>query len=131
MSQTSLRPRKKIPKELAVIDADNCTGCQACVEVCPVDCIVTVHSDEQSPGLQSWCEIDWDRCIGCKLCIRLPGKKSEPYTLTVCPWGAIEMVPTENAAEAVEQVGGPAEYIAEHRSRLVQAARRQQSPGGQ
>ena len=32
-------PRKKVPKELAVINADNCTGCESCLEVCPVDCI--------------------------------------------------------------------------------------------
>ena len=32
-------PRKKLPKELAVINADNCTGCESCLEVCPVDCI--------------------------------------------------------------------------------------------
>ena len=30
-------PRKKLPKELAVINADNCTGCESCLEVCPVD----------------------------------------------------------------------------------------------
>ena len=29
-------PRKKLPKELAIINADNCTGCEACLEVCPV-----------------------------------------------------------------------------------------------
>ena len=27
------KPRKKIPKELAIIQADNCTGCEACLEV--------------------------------------------------------------------------------------------------
>jgi len=31
------KARKKLPKELAVINADNCTGCDACIEVCPVD----------------------------------------------------------------------------------------------
>ncbi len=36
-------PRKKLPKELAVINADNCTGCESCLEVCPVDCIVKVQ----------------------------------------------------------------------------------------
>ena len=38
---TSMRrlPRKKAPAEVAVIYADHCTGCEACIEVCPVDCI--------------------------------------------------------------------------------------------
>jgi electron transport complex protein RnfB len=38
-------PRKKLPKELAVINADNCTGCESCLEVCPVDCIDLVSRD--------------------------------------------------------------------------------------
>jgi formate hydrogenlyase subunit 6/NADH:ubiquinone oxidoreductase subunit I len=33
------KPRKKLPKELAVINAHKCTGCESCLEVCPVDCI--------------------------------------------------------------------------------------------
>jgi len=30
------KKRKKLPKEVAIINADNCTGCEACLEVCPV-----------------------------------------------------------------------------------------------
>lgn len=92
-------PRKKLPKELAVIDPDYCSGCGACVEVCPVDCIKKVHNDETAPYRRSWCEIDWDRCIGCKLCIRLPRKKSDPHTLAICPWEAITMVPATVAGK--------------------------------
>jgi electron transport complex protein RnfB len=118
-------PRKKLPKELAVIDADNCTGCEACIEVCPVDCIVKIDQDPLAPGLQSWCEIDWGRCIGCKLCIRIPRKKSELYDLVVCPWDAIEMVPVEKLAEAAERMGGPPHAAEAHRPRLLAAAQRQ------
>ena len=39
MTPTTKPPRKRLPKQLAVIHADNCTGCEACIEVCPVDCI--------------------------------------------------------------------------------------------
>ena len=48
-------PRKKLPKELAVINADNCTGCEACLEVCPVDCIFKVQQFPGMPNMQSWC----------------------------------------------------------------------------
>ena len=99
--------RRKLPKELAAIDPDRCTGCGACMEVCPAECIGKHELYPDAPGLQSWCEVDWDRCIGCRLCIRVPGKKSEPHVLAVCPWGAIEMVPVEGLVEAVEQLGGP------------------------
>ena len=64
------KPRKVIPKILAVIHADGCTGCEACVEVCPVDCIYKVPGEEH-PSLQTWCDIDLDRCIGCKHCASL------------------------------------------------------------
>jgi electron transport complex protein RnfB len=75
--------------------------------------------------MQSWCEIDWDRCIGCQLCIRVPTKKSEPYQVTVCPWGAITMVPVERMPEEVDHLGGPPHYAEENRSRFLQAAERQ------
>jgi Na+-translocating ferredoxin:NAD+ oxidoreductase subunit B len=96
MSPTTRHPpRKKLPQRLAVIDADNCTGCEACVEICPVDCIALRTVDAGVKGTQSWCEVDWDRCIGCELCIRIPRKKSELYQMLVCPWEAIEMVPPD------------------------------------
>ena len=86
-------PRKKLPKELAVINADNCTGCEACLEVCPVDCIVKIQQYDAMYNLQSWCQIDLERCVGCEVCVHIPRKKTDPYELTVCPWDAIEMVP--------------------------------------
>jgi electron transport complex protein RnfB len=58
-------PRKKVPKELAVINADNCTGCESCLEVCPVDCIELKTIDRGIvKGTQQWCEIDLERCVG-------------------------------------------------------------------
>ncbi len=65
------KPRKVIPKILAVIHADGCTGCEACIEVCPVDCIYKVPGEEIS-CVQTWCDVDLDRCIGCKHCASLP-----------------------------------------------------------
>jgi len=107
--------RKKLPKEVAVINADNCTGCESCLEVCPVDCISV---------LQSWCEIDVERCVGCEVCIHIPTKKSDPYELTVCPWDAIELVPTVQVAQAVASKGGPPDYMLSNWDRLVVPAQR-------
>ena len=117
-------PRKKVPKLLAIINADNCTGCESCLEVCPVDCIELkkLDRDVMLNGTQQWCEIDVERCVGCEVCVHIPGKKSNPYELTVCPWDAIELVPTENAAQVMAQVGGPPEYIHENWDRLVTTA---------
>ena len=115
-------PRKKLPKELAVINADNCTGCESCLEVCPVDCIFKVQQFDQFHNLQSWCEIDIERCVGCEVCVHIPGKKSNPYDLKVCPWDAIEMVPTEEVAQVVAQIGGPPEYVEQNWDRLVNTA---------
>lgn len=116
-------PRKKVPKLLAVINADNCTGCESCLEVCPVDCIELLSLDRGVVnGTQQWCEIDIERCVGCEVCVHIPGKKTNPYELTVCPWDAIELVKTENVAQVVAQIGGPTEYIHENWDRLVTTA---------
>src|SRR4029450_9847273 len=109
MAKGAGKPRKKLPKELAVVRADNCTGCEACIEVCPVDCIYKVPGEDQ-PSLQSFVDIDLERCIGCQLCERW------------CPWDAIDMVPSTRIAEAVARKGGPEDYVAEQGPRLVAAA---------
>lgn len=73
---------KKLPKQLALLDEDMCTGCEACVSVCPVDCIDTLPGPHHAQVLQN-CSIDLPRCIGCTLCAQ------------VCPWDCITMVPTD------------------------------------
>jgi Pyruvate/2-oxoacid:ferredoxin oxidoreductase delta subunit len=43
----------------AVVDEDNCTACEACVERCQMDAIAVEDS----------ARVDLDRCIGCGLCV--------------------------------------------------------------
>jgi electron transport complex protein RnfB len=109
MAKGAGKARKKLPKALAVVNADNCTGCEACVEVCPVDCIYKVQG-EDLPTLQSFVDIDIDRCIGCDLCERW------------CPWDAIDMVKPTEIAAAVADKGGPPEYVEKNQDKLNAAA---------
>ncbi|HEX4488619.1 MAG TPA: hypothetical protein VH088_20235 [Terriglobales bacterium] len=85
-------PRKKKPKELAVI-TECCTGCAgspACVEYCPVeDCMFWVPDEDHPPFGRI--QIDPILCIGCKKCL---SKGPDGSFLDGCPWDAIVMVDT-------------------------------------
>ena len=84
-------PRKKAPPKLAVINQNGCTGCEACIVFCPVDCIEVVPGMDHTQ-LQQVVEVDLDRCIGCALCAKN------------CPWDTIDMMPHDQALRAAPSV---------------------------
>jgi electron transport complex protein RnfB len=128
-NDTVRRPRKsRRPRTIAVINADQCTGCEACIAVCPVDCIELIESGLQVKGIDSWCEVDMTRCIGCGLCVSLPRRRSQPYELKICPWDAIDMVPRGQLPEVVANIGGPGWYVERNRERLLETARHLSTP---
>jgi len=87
-------PRKKRPKELAII-TECCTGCAgspACVPYCPVaDCMYWVPDEGHPPFGRI--EVDPFLCIGCKKCV---SKGPDGALLDGCHWDAIEMVLIED-----------------------------------
>lgn len=72
-------PRKKSPKAVAVIATEQCTGCEVCIDFCPVDCIDILPGPEHRT-LNKVCIINEDVCIGCQLCVKY------------CPWETISML---------------------------------------
>jgi ferredoxin len=59
---------------LPVVDEERCNGCGACVEVCPVEAMLTLSvAPGNGNGLRArrtTATVDEDRCLGCALCTR-------------------------------------------------------------
>ncbi|HEU4394757.1 MAG TPA: 4Fe-4S dicluster domain-containing protein [Planctomycetota bacterium] len=84
--------KKKKPKEIAVVNPGNCTGCEICVPFCPVNCIEVSnpkdHPDRPIPPVY----VREDECIGCTICARVCTKMA---------WDAISMIPTAEVEKAI------------------------------
>ena len=98
------RPRKRAPKNVAVIDPDRCFGafaCSICQAACPVeDCIV----EEQDANGRWVCAVLVDKCIGCGLCVTL-GNPTAPQPRDFgCPpdYDAINMMTFDDVVGALE-----------------------------
>jgi len=82
--------KKKKAKLVAVVHEEGCTGCEVCIEFCPVDCIYKVpgpeHPEEHGyVSVNGVVVVDEEVCIGCKLCAKY------------CPWEVIDMVTREES----------------------------------
>ena len=84
--------KKKKPKLIAVVDEDNCTGCQVCVPFCPVDCIEPVPVEKYGTPIPP-VQVRHDECIGCQICAK---------ACTKLTWDAIRMIKTEEFEETYD-----------------------------
>lgn len=83
------RKGKKPPKLLAIVHQSGCTGCEVCIQGCPVDSIELVPGPNPlNPQFQQTVEIDLSRCIGCQNCSQ------------DCPWETIMMYEHDDAFNA-------------------------------
>ena len=83
------RKGKRPPKLLAVVHQSGCTGCEVCIQGCPVDSIELVPGPNPlNPQFNQTVEIDLARCIGCQNCS------------VDCPWETIMMYEHDDAFTA-------------------------------
>lgn len=86
---------KKEQRPIAWIDEEGCTGCEVCMESCPVDAIDKVAPiDPSDTSPTQVCRVDYDTCISCSLCA------------VMCPWETISMALTRDEAEELAVAQG-------------------------
>jgi ferredoxin len=66
---------------IPVVDASSCKGCGKCVEVCPVEAMRLVSSNDPKDWRRKEAQIEENRCLGCGVCVR------------ICPCAAIDLRP--------------------------------------
>ena len=88
----SVKTKKRTPKLMAVVDEDNCTGCQVCVPFCPVDCIEPVPKEKYDIPIPP-VQVRFNECIGCQMCAKACSKLT---------WDAIRMIKTTDFEQRYE-----------------------------
>jgi Pyruvate/2-oxoacid:ferredoxin oxidoreductase delta subunit len=96
--------KKKRPRLMAVVN-ESCTGCEACIPFCPVDCIDHEAPADYSGAVIPPVRIRWHECIGCQICARVCDGMA---------WNAIDMIPIDQfeaqfAIPVGDQLHPPAE----------------------
>ena len=59
-----------------VLDADTCTGCGKCVNICPVEALGLVSANHYAEPNRKKAKLDETVCLGCGLCARICPKES-------------------------------------------------------
>ena len=78
---------KKPVKPKAFVYKDSCTGCEICIQFCPVEeCIIKVP-EPSNWQLNGYVTVVESKCISCRLCVK------------ECPWDAIAMIPAGTTSE--------------------------------
>ena len=85
----SVKSKKRKPKLMAVVDEDNCTGCQVCIPFCPVDCIEPVPKEKYDIPIPP-VQVRFNECIGCQMCAK---------ACSSLTWDAIRMMKTSDFEE--------------------------------
>jgi len=61
---------------IPVLKEDNCNGCGKCVDVCPVEAMTLVSSNDPHKPKSKKANLNEDMCLGCGLCVKACTKEA-------------------------------------------------------